>query len=513
MGVARADEADLERVAAALLLQREAADQGLPRIAPARIAVGGDLALAGVQDLEVGPLVVGRQFRVGLRRALDLGQLDQRLVAHPLFGEGVVDRAAIRVLEPEHLAVGLVHVVRDRQAVDSLLAQPVHPAPELLRLVRVDARERPRRGLRPREDDVPVVGSRLGRRRRGGPLVGDERGEVARVVVALRGEDRILPGRAMCLIVEGRVLHLRVVRHPRPLLPQEAAVGTHLASEALPEQDRAHLHRVRMQIVAFVHAVEGLRAVQLAYPGRRIGPLRHHAEKEPVVRDGKEVQRLAELHLVAEGVLDRLALGEPVALVRCGVGAEQVGVEGVPGVDVDIAEVDVAVLAVALGLRRRRRRFGVVVDRQGGVRAGENGEAQEHRQGRRRGPERPGGRELPRSRSTSLRHAHLRRVRVTGGRPDDVGHRAFRQMNTLTMPGPAGDAFDLIRAIGSAPCESLRPPDRSSSPRSPRRSLPRPRPPPTTAAPCSTASTNSSPTRWRRRKHPASRSRSNAAAS
>ena len=57
-----------------------------------------------------------------------------------------------------------------------------------------------------------------------------------------------------------------------------------------------------------------------------------------MVGHGEEVERPVELELEAAGMLDRLALGEFVRVVRSRAGAEDEGVERVAGVHVEIAE-------------------------------------------------------------------------------------------------------------------------------------------------------------------------------
>ncbi len=73
-----------------------------------------------VHDLEVGELVVRRKLRGGVRGALGLGDLHQRLVQRPLLGVGLVDRLAVRHVPVEVVTVAEVAVVRDGQHVDAL---------------------------------------------------------------------------------------------------------------------------------------------------------------------------------------------------------------------------------------------------------------------------------------------------------------------------------------------------------------------------------------------------------
>jgi hypothetical protein len=94
-----------------------------------------------------------------------MGHLDQRLVAHPLSGVAVVDRITRPVDAPEHRPIRPVRVVGDRERLDALGAQRVHPVPQPFRILGVEPREgqlRQRVGVP--EDHVamkvaPVIGS------------------------------------------------------------------------------------------------------------------------------------------------------------------------------------------------------------------------------------------------------------------------------------------------------------------------------------------------------------------
>ena len=303
MGVAGADETELVGVRAALGLELQAALVGVadvgaarPRLVPLRDPVG--------HDLEVGPLIVRRQEGVGVGGALDLGDLDQRLVPHPGLGVGGVDRLAGEVHELEHVAVGAVRVVGDGQRLDPLRTLVVHPGPEIFRVRRVEAAERVvRHGVAP-EDHVAVQVAPLAARR---VLVGRKRREGAGIVVALSRLDGPLPGGA-------DDVHVAV-------LPDVGA-----AAEGVPLlRDRSGLGEVG-------------RSVELR---QRVVGLRHrfqHAEVVRVVGDGKEIKRSVELEVEPSGMLDRLALGEFIGVVGRAARAEDEGVERVAGVDVQIPE-------------------------------------------------------------------------------------------------------------------------------------------------------------------------------
>lgn len=134
MRVAGADEAHAEWVSTALVLQGKALDQGLPDVAAVGQAVLADVALARIEDFKFRPLVQGREPRVGFGGALDFGDLHQRLVAHPGFGEGGIRRPSIGVAHPEHLAIGLVGVVGNGQGLHAPRPRRVHPRPERFRI-------------------------------------------------------------------------------------------------------------------------------------------------------------------------------------------------------------------------------------------------------------------------------------------------------------------------------------------------------------------------------------------
>jgi len=69
---------------------------------------------------------------------------------------------------------------------------------------------------------------------------------------------------------------------------------------------------------------------------------RHFVEKGAVIGHRQEVERAGpELEAKAARMVDRFSAREPVGVVRIGADAEQVGVDRVPRVDVEIAEVGV----------------------------------------------------------------------------------------------------------------------------------------------------------------------------
>ena len=66
------------------------------------------------------------------------------------------------------------------------------------------------------------------------------------------------------------------------------------------------------------------------------------AEEHGVVSDGVKVEGRRHLNLIACRVLDRLALSKAVGVVGGGGGAKVIGVKGVFGVHMQIAEIRIA---------------------------------------------------------------------------------------------------------------------------------------------------------------------------
>ena len=61
-----------------------------------------------------------------------------------------------------------------------------------------------------------------------------------------------------------------------------------------------------------------------------------------MVSDRIKIERCGHLNLIARRVLDRLALGKAVGVVGCGGGTKVIGVKGVFGVHMQIAEIRIA---------------------------------------------------------------------------------------------------------------------------------------------------------------------------
>ena len=150
---------------------------------------GGD---AEGKNLEVGPFIVGGQQGMHFRGSLDLGDLDQWFVAHPLLGVVGVERLAGEGSQAEHRAVAAVGVVGDCQRVDAPFTQTVLPGPQFFRVLRIDSAEGELWSRAVSEHHVAVeVAALVGG---GRVLVGDEGRECARVVVSFGRFDDVVPG-------------------------------------------------------------------------------------------------------------------------------------------------------------------------------------------------------------------------------------------------------------------------------------------------------------------------------
>ena len=231
---------------------------------------------------------------------------------------GVDRRLAVEIGVLEHAPAGAVHVVRDRQRVDAGCAPRVHHRPEVLRVERVQSRERRRGRVATAEDHVAVqvVVDAAGAGR--GVLVGDEGRVVAGVVVSVRARDDLGPGGA-------HDVHVEMLADGGVGILHVADVGLQGPEDATPfRRGLRGPHRIGRRMV-----VRRLLGIEQG---------REHAEVVRVVADAVKVEGRVELHREAGGVLDGMALGEFVRRVRVGPGTEDEGVVGVAGVDVEVPE-------------------------------------------------------------------------------------------------------------------------------------------------------------------------------
>jgi len=203
------DHPELVGIDPELLLQHQAGLQRFTAVLPAQHVLRlqlGPVEVRSIPRLVVGELVVRRQEGVRLAVALDLRGLHQGLEARPHPRELRGERLAVESLDREHAAVAEVAVVRYGEHLGPrLLLKIGESAPQVLGVLAVELREGDGSIGHARvstEDDVPVEVVAPLR----GPLVADERGEAAGVVVSV-GEGRVpLPGSSDDLVaLDGRV--------------------------------------------------------------------------------------------------------------------------------------------------------------------------------------------------------------------------------------------------------------------------------------------------------------------
>ena len=312
MAVGGRDHADAVGVEALCRLQAQARLEGVAHVAAGGLAVGVGPAQLAVENLEVRPLVVRGQHRMGLGLALDLVHLADGLVAQPQLRVGGVERFAGSVHVAVHLAVAAVGVVGDGNQVVAGLARPLHPGPEVLRIGRVDDGEGPGGDVGAAEDHVAVQVLAFGHR---GVLVGHEGGELARPVVAVGQFDEVAPG---------RLDHL---------------VGDQLG-QGHAGVERLHERAERGPGDGGVRAEEVADQLDLVERALGIVDRRRDAHVVAVLGQGHEVERRSlHLDLPAGDVVDGLAAGVAVGLVGSDRHLGGVGVEGPARVDVQVPEV------------------------------------------------------------------------------------------------------------------------------------------------------------------------------
>ena len=141
VGIAGRHKAELVGVLHTLRFQRQTIEQSLTDITALLFAVQAG-AHAELIDLEVSPFIIGRQERMGIGSALNLGNLHNRLIAHALIGVSIVHWVARPVHQLEHLPVGAIRVVGNRQTFDALISQRIHPVPETLRVLGIQPGKR-----------------------------------------------------------------------------------------------------------------------------------------------------------------------------------------------------------------------------------------------------------------------------------------------------------------------------------------------------------------------------------
>ena len=322
MVVGAARHAELEGIGADARLDRETVLQGLARVLgvdhAGRLRYHVEVAL--VPDLEAGELVGRRERRMLLARALALRDLVERFVLGAGLRPVTGDRVALEGGGREHQPVREVAVVRDgEQLAAGALLVGLHPLPQVLGVLGHEGGERRQlvgERLAVTVDDVAVqvVAAAVV----GGPLVGDEGREAARIVVALHDRRHLVPH----VERDRRILHRRrqlalalqrdAFKHGRVGLLR---IGVHLLVPALE-------HRVGHQL--------GVAGDDLAHDAHGIG----------VVRDREPVERTGEPHGDPGARDDLLAAREPQRLLRTDARAGADGVRRPRGVQVLVAPVD-----------------------------------------------------------------------------------------------------------------------------------------------------------------------------
>ena len=129
---------------------------------------------------------------MGFRGALDLEDLRQRLVAAARLGVAGVERIAVLVDQVEGLAVREIRVVRDREYGNASVPLAIESLPQTAGSGRIGRAERLVRCATTAVDHVAVQVAAAAREAR--PLVGDEGGESAGIVVLLGCVDGRTPG-------------------------------------------------------------------------------------------------------------------------------------------------------------------------------------------------------------------------------------------------------------------------------------------------------------------------------
>ena len=253
---------------------------------------------------------------MGLTITLDLGELDDRLEARPLFGQfAAVGRLAVESVNREHPSVAQVAIVRDGEHLGSCpLLELVEVLPQILGILAIVLRERHRlvgyAGVST-EDDVPVqVVAAEGR-----VLVADQGRETSRLVVFV-GEGRVLfPGRFHHLIGLDRWVLLR-----------ERGDNLHRCLELLVVVPLQHVIPLPPFFLRQDHLITLLQ-------------LRHQTVHLGVIRQNEEVERTCELGPEAVGGCDLLTPCEPECVLLLD-RAHRARIDGNGRVQVRVTSVD-----------------------------------------------------------------------------------------------------------------------------------------------------------------------------
>ena len=235
---------------------------------------------------------------MGFRRALDLQDFTDGLVALALLGVFVIDGTAIELHTRVHQAVGEVAVVRNGQHPHTLLSLRIQCIPQVLGVIRVQRAEGNLRHIGIPVDHVAVKVLGV---RHGGPLIGDQGGKGTGVVMAICGFNHILPG------VHTYLLHPRCIR--RQITPGyrrcRADEGDRHGQGSIVEQAFA-------QASLFQHQ-HGLVQARRSQVFRVVGHRR-------------EIQWPVDANGIAGTVLDGTATGKDIGVIRRRARAHGIGV-------------------------------------------------------------------------------------------------------------------------------------------------------------------------------------------
>ena len=245
--------------------------------------------------------------------AFVLGDFEETFETHAPFRIVPVDRFSRDCFHGEHLSPARVRIVRDRHHAPAGLLFVVGEV--LPQVFRVEAVERAvRNNLRGTlrtvgKDNVSMAIVSVWNR---GPLETDKRSKHARVVVALRIRDHVLPDRSLKRLVVDDVF---VVEHRKHKLFKNLAVLLVLA-KLVPAL--ARLGRSR----EFVTLIE---------PG-------HHAHVFRMIAQQKEIERASQPHLHSVVCLNLFTARETECVVGCHLGIARVaGVDRPTGMHMGVA--------------------------------------------------------------------------------------------------------------------------------------------------------------------------------
>ncbi len=294
VAIGAANQAELERILPRLVFVQQPLQE-----ARAGIFIGqhvfrlgrGAVDVGGVPGLEIGEFVGWREHRMGLAVAFYLGHFEQRLPACAHAGIVGIDMLAIEADRREHAAVGEIAIVRDRQRMTAKLLVMRQRIPQVLGIVAVIGGEghdaRRLFGIVAIENHPVeiVAGDHTG------PFIADQRGEVARLVVAVGQRGDVCPYGAAQLF-----RHLRQRAFAAHGF-DESCAQAHLADhfdELAPAPPRRGAGNTRIERVDAGEQAEVLR----------------------MVGHGEEIERTAQarFHAIIGG--DGLAHGETIGLFR-----------------------------------------------------------------------------------------------------------------------------------------------------------------------------------------------------